>query len=1075
MKKVWFLWGILGLALTAGLLLAGCPQPTDEPPATHRVNFAAGGGAGSPPASQTVNAGTVITLPDQGNMTAPPGKTFNGWALGGEAYPAGSSYTVNNDVTFIAQWKDEESGVNLFVGEWTGHITTPYSDEEYAEAFITNASWTLSVGTGGSTVTESGSYAYAGNSATLLDGSGSPFGAAHIETGAGVLLLEITGGVFSGSYGEFTAYTPADQYTVTFDARGGSSSQSTIIVAAGGYVTSLPTAVRSGYVFDGWHTQINGGGSEFTVNTPVNDNITVYANWTGSDQYTVTFNAQGGSASQSTITVVAGGYVTSLPTATRSGYVFGGWYTQANGWGYQFTDDTPVNDNITVYANWTGGDQYTVTFDAQGGSASQSSISVAAGGYITYLPTATRNGYVFGGWYTQADGWGYQFTDDTPVNDNITVYANWTEGDQYTVIFDAQGGSASQSSISVAAGDYITNLPTATRSGYVFGGWYTQADGWGYQFTDDTPVNDNITVYANWTGGDPYMVIFDAQGGSVSQSSITVVPGEYITYLPTATMNGYTFDGWYTETGGGGSEFTTTTPVNEDITVYAKWTANPYTVTFDSWGGSASQSSITVTAGECVTTLPTATRSGYVFGGWFTQTNGWGSEFTAATPVNEDITVYAKWTVEYTVTFDAQGGSVSQSTITVNEGEYVTTLPTATRSTYRFDGWFTQTNGGGYQFTSGTAVYSDITVYAQWTDSGVNLREVGIYIGIISFAGNAVDLTAPIFLDYSGRNSLINTINSQYEISSQSGTALFYAVHRALNNLVNITTYPDKLESVNVVTFTDGLDNGSTGRSALNPIEDETFDTEADYATYVDGEIDNRLINGKSITAYSMGVRGNDVTNIPLFQSNLEKIASDGKAYDELTDYSQLEEAFDEIAENLRDEHRNTNFNMKTTLLSSGTKVRMTFDVTGTGSSDAAGSSKYIEGAITRTGTGANLSYVFENISYGGGLGSDQVAGPITGVINDSEVTFAFTGVEGYNPATDESTAKQWTMTSDTTDWQINSEYSISGATDVEVELSSSIIYLVLDASTSMNSAQISQVRSYVTAFISSIYDSLNN
>jgi hypothetical protein len=61
------------------------------------------------------------------------------------------------------------------------------------------------------------------------------------------------------------------------------------------------------------------------------------------------------------------------------------------------------------------------------------------------------------------------------------------------------------------------------------------------------------------------------------------------------------------------------------------------------------------------------------------------------------------------------------------------------------------------------------------------------------------------------------------------------------------------MDFVNVITFTDGLDNGSTGMAALNPIEDQTFDTETEYAAYVDGQIDTRTIGGMPITAYSGG------------------------------------------------------------------------------------------------------------------------------------------------------------------------------------------------------------------------------
>jgi hypothetical protein len=430
---------------------------------------------------------------------------------------------------------------------------------------------------------------------------------------------------------------------------------------------------------------------------------------------------------------------------------------------------------------------------------------------------------------------------------------------------------------------------------------------------------------------------------------------------------------------------------------------------------------------------------------------------------------------KYTVTFNAQSGTVNPSSESVNAGATVTTLPTPTRTgDYSFGGWFTQPSGGGTQFTASTVVNADITVYAKWVT--ITTMDEGVYIGIISFAGDATDLTngTPVLLNSSGVNNLTGRISHpNYAISTQGGTALFYGVHRALANLTNMTAYPDKLDSVNVITFTDGLDNGSTGRSLLSPIEEQTFDSENDYATYVKNQIDSRSINGKSITAYSVGVRGNDVTNTTTFLSNLEKIASNGKSQ-ELTDFSSLQKTFEDIAANLLTVNSSTNFNMKTTLLSGGTKVRMTFDVTGTGSSDAAGSSKYIEGIITRTGTGASLTYTFGSITYSVGLGSNQDAGPINGSINGSEVTFAFTGMNGYDPGTDGSKAKQWTMKSDETEWQIESEYSIGGGTNIETDMSSAIIYLVLDSSRSLNETQIGQIRTAVNQFINSIYNRAN-
>ncbi|MDR0706714.1 MAG: fibronectin type III domain-containing protein [Treponema sp.] len=352
-------------------------------------------------------------------------------------------------------------------------------------------------------------------------------------------------------------------------------------------------------------------------------------------------------------------------------------------------------------------------------------------------------------------------------------------------------------------------------------------------------------------------------------------------------------------------------------------------------------------------------------------------------------------------------------------------------------------------------------------------RLEGVYIGIISFAGTANDLGL-VRLNATGRNTLLNQLNANYTIAAQSGTALFYSVHQALSSLKSKEDqYPANLELVNVITFTDGLDNGSTGMSAANPIEEQTFDSDSEYTTYLSGQIASRAIAGKPITAYSVGVRGEDVSNTTKFESDLEKIASANKSQT-LDNFNALQTTFQSIADSLQITRvTSTAFTMKTTLLGSGAKVRMTFDVTGANPADAASSAKYIEGIITRTGTGSSMTYTFNTITYAGGLGSELGAGPITGVINGSEVNFTFTGVEGYTPAVDESKAQQWIMTPDTTAWQRNSEYSVTGATTTETESLSTIIYLVLDSSTSLTTEQIGQIRSAAAAFINSLYSQL--
>lgn len=219
-------------------------------------------------------------------------------------------------------------------------------------------------------------------------------------------------------------------------------------------------------------------------------------------------------------------------------------------------------------------------------------------------------------------------------------------------------------------------------------------------------------------------------------------------------------------------------------------------------------------------------------------------------------------------------------------------------------------------------------------------------------------------------------------------------------------------------------------------------------------------------------------------------MASEGKD-NELTDMSELEKTFEKIAGNLQTDESNTNFNLTPTLLSNGDKVRLTFE---SEEDPVAGekSSRFIQGTISSTGIGANLTYVFHNTTYGSGLGSIEGEGPITGTIvpddpndpNDSEiVNFAFIGMIGYNPEHDGAFnpvderpphANQYFMDVGTNTWRLNSEYKIGGATEVETVKRSVLIYLVLDASTSLKTEDFDHtdpIRGAAIKFIDAIYD----
>ena len=140
--------------------------------------------------------------------------------------------------------------------------------------------------------------------------------------------------------------------------------------------------------------------------------------------------------------------------------------------------------------------EYAITFDANGGSVSPSSAQTK-NGKLESLPTPTRGGYDFLGWYTQKDG-GEKVITDTVFTKDTTIYAHWQKqaAQEYTVTFDANGGSVNPSSATTKDGK-LESLPTPTRGGYDFLGWYTQKDG-GDKVTTNTVFTKNSTIYAHW-------------------------------------------------------------------------------------------------------------------------------------------------------------------------------------------------------------------------------------------------------------------------------------------------------------------------------------------------------------------------------------------------------------------------------------------------------------------------------------------------------------------------------------------------------------------------------------------------
>ena len=339
--------------------------------------------------------------------------------------------------------------------------------------------------------------------------------------------------------------------TIVYDANGGAGSmKSQTITTLGTY--NLPTACSftapAGKQFKGWSTSPKGEIITKYIFDKPDTTTTFYAIWGEVTNLAVTFDSNGGNkVNPGSINVVVGESYGTLPTPTRSGYAFDGWYTTAEG-GDKVTSATKVTatkDHV-LYARWAKAIK--VYFRAQGGSCSETSRNAAAGQPYGVLPTPTRSGYTFDGWYTAAEG-GDKGTSSTIIpnvsNGACYLYAHWIR--QITVSFDNNGGGY-MSRITVTPGRPYGILPTPTREGYTFDGWYTSRSG-GSRVTSSTTVTEtyNHTLYAHWIEADgklsvsPDKVSFDKlQEGYAQPAAQTVTvkntgKGEVTLSQPTAS------------------------------------------------------------------------------------------------------------------------------------------------------------------------------------------------------------------------------------------------------------------------------------------------------------------------------------------------------------------------------------------------------------------------------------------------------------------------------------------------------------------------------------------------------------
>ena len=594
----------------------------------------------------------------------------------------------------------------------------------------------------------------------------------------------------------------ANKYGINYYANGGTGTMAADSITYGtAFKTKQNAFTRPGYTFTGWNEKADGTGTAWTLTTAgVYESgktatwsrtaaLNLYAQWTPNN-YTLSYDKNTGTGTMSADTVrFDSSFKTKQNAFTKAGHTFTGWNEKADGTGtaWTLTTDGVYESgksavwkrvgNVTLYAQWTP-NNYTITYNGNGGTGSMESDSITYGTtFKTKQNAYAKIGYTFTGWNEKADGTGTAWTLSTNGvyesgnsaiwlrAENITLYAQWTPN-EYNVSYNANTGTGTMASDTIKYdSDYKTKENIFTKTGYTFAGWNEKADGTGTAWTLTTDGvfesgnsvkwnrTENVTLYAQWTPNS-YIVNYDKNTGTGSMESDSVkYDSDYITKENTFTKTGYTFAGWNENANGIGISWTPSTngtyesgnsitwKYTRNITLYAQWKPNTYTVSYDANTGTGLMNPDTVTYDtQYMTQKCSFSKVGYTFVGWNESPNGSGAawKLTAAGVFEsgnsikwnrtENITLYAQWVPnEYNVSYDANTGTGSMEDDTIlYDSEYTTKENIFSKVGHTFIGWNEKPDGTGLSWTpstngtyeSGNSIIwkflSNKTLYAQW-------------------------------------------------------------------------------------------------------------------------------------------------------------------------------------------------------------------------------------------------------------------------------------------------------------------------------------------------------------------------
>lgn len=344
--------------------------------------------------------------------------------------------------------------------------------------------------------------------------------------------------------------------------------------------------------------------------------------------YTVTFRMNDGTDNVHDTQNVESGNYAEKPTTdpVRTHYTFGKWVTTSTG-STEFKFDTQkITANKTLYAYWIP-DEHTMTFHSNGGTFDKESMPVTYGKRVADPGKSTREGYTFGGWYTDdgtfANEWkfGANTSGATYVEGDVDLYAKWNPI-QYTITFKYYSTDTSTSltlkTVKAFYDEIVTppELPAWTH--HKFNGWYKDEACTEQWNVDTDTVTGAMTLYAGWTAEKITITFYMCDEGNTVYRTDEIDYNTEVTEPTSPEREHYTFDKWVT-TAGGSNKFSFITKRTADTSVYAKWTTSEKCIVrFDTQGGGPVADKTDVTYGSKISKPSSSpTKTGDTFDGWY--------------------------------------------------------------------------------------------------------------------------------------------------------------------------------------------------------------------------------------------------------------------------------------------------------------------------------------------------------------------------------------------------------------------------------------------------------------------------